>query len=168
MCNLKRTNRGGSIVVLTLFCLVLLLFFAALVIDVGMMNVVKTELHSAADASALAAVNDLGDNQQIYATAKEYAAYHDIHGTPIELNDEQIQIGNWDEETYSFVEDPGGNSVRVVTRATDHATYFGGLFGVDRFSREVEAIATTQPRDCLLYTSPSPRDATLSRMPSSA
>ena len=25
-----------------------------------------------------------------------------------------------------------------------------------------------QPEDCLLYTSPSPRDATLSRMPSSA
>ena len=25
-----------------------------------------------------------------------------------------------------------------------------------------------EPRDCLLYTSPSPRDATLSRMPSSA
>ena len=28
--------------------------------------------------------------------------------------------------------------------------------------------STTQPQDCLLYTSPSPRDATLSRMPSSA
>ena len=26
----------------------------------------------------------------------------------------------------------------------------------------------THPQDCLLYTSPSPRDATLSRMPSSA
>ena len=26
----------------------------------------------------------------------------------------------------------------------------------------------TEPKDCLLYTSPSPRDATLSRMPSSA
>ena len=28
--------------------------------------------------------------------------------------------------------------------------------------------STPPPKDCLLYTSPSPRDATLSRMPSSA
>ena len=30
------------------------------------------------------------------------------------------------------------------------------------------SMAELQPEDCLLYTSPSPRDATLSRMPSSA
>ena len=30
------------------------------------------------------------------------------------------------------------------------------------------AIGTASSKDCLLYTSPSPRDATLSRMPSSA
>ena len=36
--------------------------------------------------------------------------------------------------------------------------------------RAAESIGTAIPRfcDCLLYTSPSPRDATLSRMPSSA
>ena len=32
----------------------------------------------------------------------------------------------------------------------------------------VEALRTGSPQACLLYTSPSPRDATLSRMPSSA
>ena len=149
MFSSKRTNRDGSILVLTLFCLVLLLFFAALIVDVGKMNVVKTELHSAADAAALAAVNELGDNEKIYAKAKEYAAYHDLQGSPIELTDEQIQIGNWDEETSSFSEDPDGNSVRVLTKATDHATSFGRIFGVNSFSREVEAIATTQPRDIL-------------------
>ena len=31
-----------------------------------------------------------------------------------------------------------------------------------------EQRAVTKPKPCLLYTSPSPRDATLSRMPSSA
>ena len=34
-------------------------------------------------------------------------------------------------------------------------------------SENIHAL-TTQAKDCLLYTSPSPRDATLSRMPSSA
>ena len=32
----------------------------------------------------------------------------------------------------------------------------------------VETLDTSLPRDCLLYTSPSPRDGTKSRMPSSA
>ena len=32
----------------------------------------------------------------------------------------------------------------------------------------VKISKTYEPKDCLLYTSPSPRDATLSRMPSSA
>ena len=33
---------------------------------------------------------------------------------------------------------------------------------------EVEGVCVSNAIDCLLYTSPSPRDATLSRMPSSA
>ena len=36
----------------------------------------------------------------------------------------------------------------------------------DRLKSDLRALA--QDVDCLLYTSPSPRDATLSRMPSSA
>ena len=149
MHDLKCNNREGSILILTLLCLVILLFFAAVVIDVGVMKVAETELNSAADAAALAAINELGDNQKMYETAKEYAAYHGINGHPIQLTDEQIQIGEWDEATRSFVEDPDGNSVRVVTKATDHATFFGKFFGVHSFSREVDAIATTQPRDIL-------------------
>ena len=149
MWNRKQAERGGSIIVLTLLCLVILLFFAALVVDVGIMKVVETELHSAADAAALASVNELGDNQKILDTAKEYAAYHELNGQPIELTDEQIQIGIWDEDTRTFSEEPEGNSVRVTTRVTDHATVFGRFFGVDKFNREVDAIATTQPRDIL-------------------
>ena len=52
-------------------------------------------------------------------------------------------------------------------------------FFIDYFQREyrwqekhikllVEDLTTTFLKSCLLYTSPSPRDATLSRMPSSA
>ena len=42
---------------------------------------------------------------------------------------------------------------------------------VDHFASAIESNWETYPNDwsfCLLYTSPSPRDATLSRMPSSA
>ena len=41
---------------------------------------------------------------------------------------------------------------------------------ISEIEREVEAIvfAAAEPLSCLLYTSPSPRDRTRSRMPSSA
>ena len=47
------------------------------------------------------------------------------------------------------------------------------LLGVERFSEESEAPFELIPgdddaRNCLLYTSPSPRDTEVSRMPSSA
>ena len=42
-------------------------------------------------------------------------------------------------------------------------------YTVDRFEKECHLLSQVRhPNICLLYTSPSPRDATLSRMPSSA
>ena len=49
-----------------------------------------------------------------------------------------------------------------LTYAQDHLRILSGLYGV---LRPMDAI---QPYRCLLYTSPSPRDGLLSRMPSSA
>ena len=39
---------------------------------------------------------------------------------------------------------------------------------VTHCNQQTQSSLTLQPSTCLLYTSPSPRDATLSRMPSSA
>ena len=55
-------------------------------------------------------------------------------------------------------------------------TAFAALLGVASFGvaawaqAPIEGVIGTSPvyQNCLLYTSPSPRDATLSRMPSSA
>ena len=48
-------------------------------------------------------------------------------------------------------------------------TEYEGWSGTPALSGHAQGRATTpRPRLCLLYTSPSPRDATLSRMPSSA
>ena len=40
--------------------------------------------------------------------------------------------------------------------------------GIELADEEAMEVETEEYRHCLLYTSPSPRDATLSRMPSSA
>ena len=69
-----------------------------------------------------------------------------------------------------FAGKPGGF---VTVAVTDMSDYEGldkvrinvGSIGDIRVVNEGEYIRF---RDCLLYTSPSPRDATLSRMPSSA
>ena len=44
---------------------------------------------------------------------------------------------------------------------------YGGDVTVDK-ARKLKARKDATPRDCLLYTSPSPRDLSTSRMPSSA
>ena len=42
------------------------------------------------------------------------------------------------------------------------------VYGVDKSSEKIELLRNGQTYICLLYTSPSPRDGLLSRMPSSA
>ena len=56
-------------------------------------------------------------------------------------------------------------AARAALEALRVKTYALGCLAV---ALEAEDVASALVRDCLLYTSPSPRDATLSRMPSSA
>ena len=66
-----------------------------------------------------------------------------------------------------------GDLVWCDSNASLHPYYkHMGLYGSEYWTyslpRRVGATLAKQLTDCLLYTSPSPRDATLSRMPSSA
>ena len=54
--------------------------------------------------------------------------------------------------------------LKLVSRNPQKVNKGDVLFSADLLDLE----QTTKALDCLLYTSPSPRDATLSRMPSSA
>ena len=64
----------------------------------------------------------------------------------------------------SVVQDDGEASQSPLGYATDAVT--GALFDLLHFG-DASGIEDSS-KNCLLYTSPSPRDATLSRMPSSA
>ena len=66
-------------------------------------------------------------------------------------------------------------SVEGLEIKSDHiivdATFGGGSHSrkiIEYLGDNGRLVAFDQDTDCLLYTSPSPRDATLSRMPSSA
>ena len=63
---------------------------------------------------------------------------------------------------------------RVMLSATQHSEVLvdGNFDSLDNFDNvspeEIDDVVNEIIKGCLLYTSPSPRDATLSRMPSSA
>ena len=86
---------------------------------------------------------------------------------------EKIDINNFDEivkrDEKKIVEKQINLGIDVISDGEmskiSYATYVKDR--IDGFSGESERKAP-QDLDCLLYTSPSPRDATLSRMPSSA
>ena len=63
-----------------------------------------------------------------------------------------------------------GDGVKLGTSLTRHADISGICFTGSTATAKIIArqLADTGRASCLLYTSPSPRDATLSRMPSSA
>ena len=70
---------------------------------------------------------------------------------------EMDTVGLSDEVIVRFCEHDSNLSM-AISEATTRFEEIVKEFGID----------TLQHKDCLLYTSPSPRDATLSRMPSSA
>ena len=56
----------------------------------------------------------------------------------------------------------------IAEKFSEHSQLRNDLRGLLWQSGKLTAQTTVKPEPCLLYTSPSPRDATLSRMPSSA
>ena len=68
------------------------------------------------------------------------------------------------EEVYSLAKRRGMDFVTI----TDHDTIAGVMTIADRPDVFVSEELTAGFKGCLLYTSPSPRDGLLSRMPSSA
>jgi len=61
---------------------------------------------------------------------------------------------------------------KAIYKAVDSGVNLFFLFGIDNqmisVTKDIMSINRDKYYICLLYTSPSPRDATLSRMPSSA
>ena len=77
-----------------------------------------------------------------------------------------VPIGNYiDENIHMKLEDGGAFSEKICVSA-DGEKIIGEIYFIPAPDGTVAVISNML--DCLLYTSPSPRDATLSRMPSSA
>src|SRR5680860_1201647 len=107
-----------------------------------------------------------------FAPAKDYKwliAYHLKAGNQAYTVDTAIKNGAF---TLNFPAEAVPGTYRLVYAVPEEEFYFDVLYnGKEDVKLNFDAekgVSFTASKDCLLYTSPSPRDGLLSRMPSSA
>lgn len=115
----------GVTLVYSVVALSLLFIFVSLGIDLGRVQLAKTELQRAADAAARYAVSGMA---QSVSTAQDYAttaaAQNLADGSNVSLNvASDIEFGTWDESSKTFTVLTGSaranaNSIRVTARRT--------------------------------------------------
>jgi hypothetical protein len=148
-------SRRASVLVLAALFIIVFLTIVACAIDVGYMLLVRTELQSAADSSALAAAADLANPQEAVLSAKRYSELHTAGSrkAPVKLNNDDVEFGVWDATTRTFtpMPDQSGNAVRVTTRRNSETganrLFFAGLLGRGTFDISASAVAMGNPRD---------------------
>jgi len=147
----KRTKRQrqGFIVVLACFMSVVLFGFVAFAIDVGYVVNARTELQRTADACSMAAAMQLPDEEAATAVAKQVARDNFAMIGP-ELDDSEIEFGEWDRDAATFITPPPGgrqaSAVRVtlersVAKSNPLRLFFGPLLNTRTADASATAIA---------------------------
>lgn len=175
-------RRTGAMLPLIAILIVILLVAAALGIDIATMHVARSELRTATDAAAKAAVEALGREQSQSAAvdaALRVARENRVAGRGLDLDASKIQFGiaNSDRSgKFNFQVATGVfgapiNSVRVVGERTAGSPsgpislMFGRFFGVSSFEPRTEAIAARSERDIALVLDVSGSMADFGRFP---
>ncbi len=182
--NEHNENRSGIILVLAAFCLVMILAFAAFTVDVGYILVTKAELQNATDAATLAATQVLVENPEGGRAAVEAAVQAVVDASVVSngalsfVAAEDLVLGNWDDETYSFVAVEGDDLTDVTAVSLDLRLsedrdnslnlFFAPVIGhtnVDLAASAIGAVSQDQPRDVMLVIDCSGSMANNNRMP---
>ena len=160
----RRLSRQAAMLVLIAVCLPLCIIMAAFAVDVAWMQLVRTELRTAADAAARAGSKELSLSQDTTAAqqrAKQAARRNQVAGEPLELANRDIEIGSSTQANatsrFTFA---GGevrpNAVRVTGRRTQGSLggpvelLFAGVLGVREFEPQHVATSTQLDRDICL------------------
>lgn len=159
-----RALRRGAVVAQVAVALTLLLGFAALAVDVGMMYTARAELQRSADAAALAAAAELADFSSgdpkvgARAVAAELAAINTVAAAGVKLATSDVIFGyaSVSSATGKYTFEPNEtfpNAVRVKVRRTGDspsgalALYFARILGHASADVGAEATAVLTPRD---------------------
>jgi hypothetical protein len=120
----------GQVIVLVVVMLVVLLGFAALVIDVGYAYYAHRSLQASADAAALAGAQELPDASQAEVVAREYSSSAGNKNEQDDISDVTTTVS-----TKCINSIPGCDPVNavVVLEKAPTKTFFAGLLGIDTF-----------------------------------
>jgi hypothetical protein len=161
-------DESGGVAVTTALCLVFLIGFVALVLDVGHLQAVRNEVQNAADAGALAGCRALFPYQgypdtnlipitgpplcPLALTTAKAAATENHPGAIVDLAfaPDDVETGIWDWTNKKFTAqtscDTNTNAVRVTIRKDavanqPVATWFASIIGIDSVNVNAQAVA---------------------------
>lgn len=128
----------GSAVVLVALAMTVVMGFAALVIDIGIVAVEKWKLQNALDATSLAAAMDLPDTAAAAATADQYIQLNGYDPTDISVSfkdaNKTITISGTKQVKYTFAKVLGFDSTDLHVSASATGDTIGGAFNYVLFS----------------------------------
>ena len=150
----KLWSEEGTVVVLAAVFIIVLMGFAALAIDVGMIMTARAELQNVADAGVLAGVSQLLEENYDGAVgqASVFASQNTCLGQAVALGTGDIELGNYDFDSKVFTPGGGGSAIRVTARRSQGSTqgplplFFMGVLGPSVADVEASAIAAVDNR----------------------
>src|SRR4051812_26939322 len=102
--------------------MVVFIGFASMGVDLGRVQLAKTELQRAADAASRAAASALPDVNETLALAQQYANANLADGSSVQIQTNQdVEFGKWDVVNHTFAVLTGSarsdsNAVRISLR----------------------------------------------------
>ena len=115
----RKNGKSGVSIVYMVVVMSTMIMVASLAVDLGRVQLAKTELQRAADAAARAGASALPNGfASAQSAAMSIAAQNLADGSPVILDaNYDFQVGHWDENTKAFIPLVGpfqGSNVRAV------------------------------------------------------
>ena len=148
---MKRPNckRRGAMAILIAVMLIALFAFLAFAVDLGNVYVTRSQLQSAADSAALAAVQQLAEGKsqsEARSAAVDFAKLNEPNNGDVLVTGD-VTLGVWNNSTRTFTATSSSpNAVQTVVRrdganTSSVSTSFAKLFGIDSTKVTATAIA---------------------------
>jgi Flp pilus assembly protein TadG len=165
MRNQRTLKRRGAIVPLTALCLVAMLAFVALALDIGLLMISRNQAQNAADSAAMAGARTLTGNaannnnySQVLPNAQAVVAANNILGSQITTSQLTLTIGDYyyNSSTGSFAINANGRQTGdnwTLVQATvtgSQPSFFAGAFGFNTLNTSAIATAIHRPRDTVV------------------